>query len=559
MQQIRHGRAVAIDVSSQNVTTDGTPKRRAGREQPSPVHPLQQDEQNTVSAATRWWTGGIMVMVSVIVVMSFEALSLALPTMMVSMRVGLNDISWTLTGYMMSRTLFVGAAGWLGNRLGNRNLFAVSLAVFTGGSLLCGLAWNFESLILFRIFQGMGAGPLVPLIMVFLHDMFPPHQRGLAQSLYMVGDATGSILGRGLAGYLIEYLGWRMVFYSLVPLGVVSLAALLVMVPNRRETQVQTIDALGMLFLTGFVLCLFIGFQQGPRYGWERSSVQILLLLAAVSLVAFILTESLTSSPFMEVRLFRQPAYSLMCLVTCCNITGLMGAFFLIPLMLQRLLGFAPLQTGIMLIPGAIAWGVMGMIGGKLSDVFDARKIIMGGFALTGWVLLRFATITLETPASTLLVLATGLFCTSALVFTPINVISMRTIPDTSLRMGMGMMNLLRGLIAVMAIAILSLTIEVRQQHHFQILAQTQSQHGLEVAPTLHRLQALFRSRGDSHDAAAHKAEAVLNGRMWTEATVAAYQECFGGLAILYACAFVPLLALRRRYTQPVRSPAERT
>jgi DHA2 family multidrug resistance protein len=114
---------------------------------------------------------------------------------------------------MISRTLLVGVVGWLGNRMGNRNLFALSLATFTTGALLCGLAWSFESLVLFRIVQGVGAGPLTPLIMVILHETFPPEQRGLAQSLFMVGDGAGSVIGRGLMGYLIDALGWRAVFY----------------------------------------------------------------------------------------------------------------------------------------------------------------------------------------------------------------------------------------------------------------------------------------------------------------------------------------------------------
>jgi DHA2 family multidrug resistance protein len=547
------------DASQAQTSRDVSPpdeRRRSGLWlERRPRHRLAL-EQDTPSAASRWWVGGIVVLVAVIVVMSFEALSLALPTMMVSMRVGLNEISWTITGYMISRTLFVGATGWLGNRLGNRNLFVFSLAVFTGGACLCGLAWSFEALVLFRIVQGIGAGPLVPLIMVVLNDTFPPQQRGLAQSLYMVGDAIGSILGRGLAGYVIEYLGWRMVFYSLVPLGVLSLLALLVIVPNQREAreQVQTIDLLGMLFLTGFVLCLFIGLQQGAKYGWESASVQTLLLIAGASLVAFIVTETTISAPFVDLRLLRHRAFSLICVVSCCNIVGLMGAFFLTPLMLQRLLGFSPAQAGLMLIPGAVAWGVIGPLGGKLSDVLDARLIVGGGFVLTIWTLLHFAAVTMNTPAATLVMLTTAMFCSTAVLFTPITVVGMRTVPVSSLRMGMGMINLLRGLTAVVAVALLSLVIETRQEYHGRLLAQNQSQHELEVEPVLDRLSLLFRARGELEEMAAYKARAALNNRMHTEATVLAYQECYFGLAVLYGCTLVPLLGIGRRYTRPSRT-----
>ena len=168
-----------------------TPVRRHRDAAPRPhfVRPAARPRDDR--AAYKWGVAGIVILTTIIVVMSFEALSLALPTMMVSMRVGLQEISWTLTGYMISRTLFVGTAGWLGNRLGNRNLFALSLAVFTAGALLCGLAWRFEALVLFRMVQGMGSGPLVPLIMVILHETFPLEQRGLAS---VVGIAALSIV-----------------------------------------------------------------------------------------------------------------------------------------------------------------------------------------------------------------------------------------------------------------------------------------------------------------------------------------------------------------------------
>jgi MFS family permease len=296
-------------------------------------------DTTTTWSAYKWWVAGIIMLAAVMVALSFEALTLALPTMMASMRVGLNEMSWTITAYMISRTLFVGSVGWLGNRLGNRNLFVLGLALFTGGALLCGLAWNFEALIVFRVLQGIGAGPLMPLTMVFLQESFPPAQRGLAQGLYLVGDATGSILGRVLVGYLIDYLGWRSIFYVIVPFGVIALGLLIVLVPNRRETLV-------------------------------------------------------------------------------------------------------------------------------------------------------------------------------------------------------------------------SLAIEQRQAHHMQLLTQNQSQTMLEVQPTLAHLQALFQHQGDVESEASHNALSTLNDLLLSEASVAAYQECYVGVALLYTLALLPLLALRRRDTAPARSAA---
>jgi DHA2 family multidrug resistance protein len=505
-------------------------------------------------SAYKWWVAGIIMLAAVIVALSFEALTLALPTMMASMRVGLNEMSWTITAYMISRTLFVGIVGWLGNRLGNRNLFALGLALFTGGSLLCGLAWNFEALIVFRVLQGIGAGPLMPLTMVFLQESFPPAQRGLAQGLYLVGDAIGSILGRVLVGYLIDYLGWRGIFYVTVPFGVIALGLLIMLVPNRRETLTQALDPLGSLLLAVFIVCLLVGLHHGPRHGWDSSQVQTLLLLAGLSLGGFVVAEVVVPTPLMDLRLLLSRGYGMISLVSCLNSIGLMGAFFLVPLMLQQLHGYTPLQAGLLLAPGAIAWGLVGLLSGKLSDTMDARLLLAGGFGITIWIALQLATVTVQTPPSTLLWLTIGFFCTTAFLYTPISTVSLQTIPDAELRMGIGMLNLIRGLGWALGIALVSLAIEQRQAHHMQLLTQNQSQAMLEVQPTLTDLQALFQHQGDVESEASHNALVALNDLLLSEASVAAYQECYVGVALLYMLALLPLLALRRRDTAPARS-----
>lgn len=151
-------------------------------------------------------------------------------------------------------------------------------------------------------------------------------------------------------GYLIDAVGWRAVFYINVPLGLATLAALLVIVPHRREMTVQSFDPLGLLCLAGFVVCLLVGLQSAAQDGWEHARVQTLLLLAGASLIAFIVAEMWVSTPLVDLRLLRQPTYSLLCVVNCGNIIGLMLAFFLMPLMLQRLLGLTPIHARLILM-----------------------------------------------------------------------------------------------------------------------------------------------------------------------------------------------------------------
>jgi MFS family permease len=228
-----------------------------------------------------------------------------------------------------------------------------------------------------------------------------------------------------------------------------------------------------------------------------------------------------------------------------------MGAFLITPLMLQRLLGLTPIHTGLILIPGALAWWIAGALGGKLSDRVDTRWLLTASFGLSIWTLVQVSFVTLDTSSSSISWRVTWLFSAMALSFTPIIMVGMRTLPEASLRMGMGMMNLLRGLTSVVGIAGMTIGLDHRQQYHFQMLSQAQSQQPLEVEPVVAGLVALFRFEEDWSVMAEHKALAVLNERLHTEAAMRAYQDCYLGLAVLYVLLLIPVWLLHRRYTVP--------
>ena len=162
-----------------------------------------------------------------IVIMNNATVNLALPPIMTTFSMNLDQVQWVINAYMIAGAVIVPTVGWLGNVMGNRNLLFVSLSIFVVSSALCGLAWSGNSLIFFRLLQGMGGGPVMPMAMVFLTQTFPPHQRGLAMGLYGLGMSCGPVVGPVLGGYVTEYLHWRMVFYlNLLP-GIIGIVLVL--------------------------------------------------------------------------------------------------------------------------------------------------------------------------------------------------------------------------------------------------------------------------------------------------------------------------------------------
>jgi len=167
----------------------------------------------------KWWIAITLFLGTLSVGLSVTAVNIAIPTMMSSFGTSLNRIQWVLTGFMITRTVLIPSVGWLGDRIGDRNVFILGTTVFTAGSLLCSISWNAESLIFFRIVQGVGAGPLLGVAMAIMFEAFPRHERGLAMGLFMTGWSLGPFLGPLLGGYLAEHVHWRAIYYINLPTG----------------------------------------------------------------------------------------------------------------------------------------------------------------------------------------------------------------------------------------------------------------------------------------------------------------------------------------------------
>jgi MFS transporter, DHA2 family, multidrug resistance protein len=274
-----------------------------------PVPPLTTRRAGPIIAPDRasykWWVAATVTLSAFLVVMNNATVNVALPQMMTAFSLSLDEAQWVITAYMIAGATLVPTVGWLGSRFGNRTLFLVSLGAFVVSSGLCGLAWNGPSLVIFRVLQGLGGGPITPMAMVFLVSAFPAHQRGLAMGLYGMGMSFGPALGPVLGGYVTEYLSWRMVFFMNVVPGVLCLALVFVVIPKVQETVQRSLDLAGLVTLVVFLVSLLVALSQGHREGWDAPYIQRLFVIAAVAFVAFVTIELCRQEPLVELRLYK--------------------------------------------------------------------------------------------------------------------------------------------------------------------------------------------------------------------------------------------------------------
>ena len=287
---------------------------------------MQQEQ-----GASHWWpTFGVM-LGGLTVALNNGVLNVAIPSMMSSLSTDLDRIQWVQTGYQIIQAVLIPAVGWLGARLGTKRLFILSTLVFIAGSALCGLAWDVHSLIFFRILQGMGGGPIMPLSMSILYSTFPPDKRGLALGLSNFSHSFGPAIAPALGGHLIEVLNWRAIFYINVPVGLLSAGIVLFTMPKTQDQRARSFDAIGVFTMASFIILLLLAVSEGRRYGWGSQMIVMLFLVSGVSLAAFVIAELKTKEPFVEIRLYKNLPFAMGCLIGFLNTMEFRGTNFLLP------------------------------------------------------------------------------------------------------------------------------------------------------------------------------------------------------------------------------------
>ncbi|MPZ22670.1 MAG: DHA2 family efflux MFS transporter permease subunit [Dehalococcoidia bacterium] len=308
--------------------------------------------------------------------------NVALPTLKEEFDVSTTGIQWVVTSYLLALAIFIPVSGWAGDRLGTKRVYVISLATFTGASLLCGLAWNIESMIGFRVLQGIGGGMIAPTGTAMLWRTFPPAERAAAAAILnipiVIAPASGPIIG----GYLVEYHDWPWIFLINVPVGIAGVLVAILFL--REETQPHTarLDVPGFLLSAVGLGVLLYGLSTAGDHGLYHPQALTLVLTGLALIAAFCVVELRSTNPMIDIRLFRNRLFSAGNVVQFMSQVALQGSLFLMPLFLQFERGMSPLESGLTTFTQAI--GVMAMlpIAGRLYKRVGPRRLTLAGMLL---------------------------------------------------------------------------------------------------------------------------------------------------------------------------------
>jgi EmrB/QacA subfamily drug resistance transporter len=487
-----------------------------------------------------WWpTGGVM-LGALAVSLSQGSLNVAVPNMMSSLGTDLDRIQWVQTGYQIIQAVLIPAD----KRTARRARLGYAHPLIAG-STLCGLAWNIQSLIVFRILQGIGAGPITPLGMSILYNTFPPDKRGLALGLYNFSFSFGPAIAPSLGGHLVEVLNWRAIFYINVPVGLLSVGIVLLTMANPPAERARSFDAMGVFTLASFLILSLLAVSEGRRYGWGSQMIVMLFIASGVSVVAFIVAELKTMQPFVEIRLYKNLPFAMGCLIALLSTMEFRGTNFLLPIMLQRIYHYTPFQTGLFFLPPALVMGTTSIIAGRLSDKIQPKLLLLIGLVVLSYVSFQFCS--LDAWATTGLILGLIVLRRGAQAFchSPLTSSTLRGVPEDQIRMASGLFNVHRTLGGAVGVALTATLMDFREDVHTLILSQRQALYPLGTEVATAAIRGALMQDGEPGGMLAQKTAGILRQQLADEAALAGYHDLFFMFAALTLFSLLPVMLLR--------------
>ena len=512
-----------------------------------------------------WWITAALMLGFTTAGLSVTVVQLAFPHIMLSLRADLDDMQWVQTSSMIMQAVMMPSVGWLGARLGNRRLYLLSLGTFVGGSILCGMAWDVSSLIAFRVVQAIGSGPLFPLTQSIMFETFPEEKRGLAMGVNSLGFSFGPMVGPVIGGYLLEHASWRTVFYINVPVGILGLILAYLVLPYPRRREQRSLDVLGLFSMATFLVTFLLAITQGRDEGWNSQYIVTLLTIAVVAGVGFVVTELRQTEPFVELRLYKNFAFTMASLVVFLNTITFMSSSFVVTLFLQIHLLYTPLQSAWILMPSAVVIGILSVVTGRLSDFIAPKILIIFGLATSTLCMFQHATITSVTSFEAIAFWFAVRGFTRSFTITPLTTGSLAPLRESELRMGSGLLSLNRGIASAVSIALTTAVLQNRLAERVLLLVQDQSAMPLAAEELLQHFFMTFRHLGDFADMAQIKAAAMLQQLLSAEAALHSYHDTFILIGWMSAAGIVPALwmgKVKRQSAQavpPVPSPQDMT
>lgn len=511
----------------------------------------------------KWIVASVVIIGVFMSILDQTIVNIAIPRLQATFGADIHSVQWVLTAYILTQGVVTPTAAYFSDRLGIKRFYVISLVAFTAGSALCGIAWSLPVLILFRVLQGAGGAALFPLSITMLFREFPPQERGAAMGAFGLPALLAPALGPTLGGYIVTYAGWPLIFYINVPVGIVAVILTIIFIRDAQPEGRARFDFIGFFFAALGLSTTLYALSSASTDGWSSTTVLGFLFVGVCSLAIFTAIEIIIANrggqPLLDLRLFANGPFRSSMIANLFVIFSLFGGLFLLPIYLQNIRGQSAFQSGLILLPQALASMVSVIIGGRLVDRFGVRTVMIPGLLILAFATWQLSYITIYSPFLWIqgMLILRGLAL--GLTVQPLTVAMLAEVPPRQLAQASSLSTVARAVSSSLGIAVLATLVQTQSQVHYGHLAE-QVTASSPLGQLLPRLQAFFVAHGANLANAKAAALQVISGLLIRQSFVLSLQDAFmltlvvSGLAII-ATLFVRGSRKPARINEPSLSP----
>lgn len=380
--------------------------------------------------------------------------NLALPVLTDFFKTDITTIEWVVMAYLLTITSLLMSLGRISDMIGRKIIFAGGLAVFTVGSGLCAFSTTEGQLILFRIFQGIGAAMLMATGIAIITHAFPPRERGKAMGLIGTVVAIGSMTGPILGGFLIQRVGWQSIFYINIPVGIIGTIMALKVLHDDEKSKGQSFDIPGALTLFISLVSLLLALSEGQEKGWGSSFIILLFISSVVFFTIFVNIEIRAKQPVIDLRHFRNRQFAAANISALISFMAMFSVILLMPFLLLNELNYLPEKAGLVFMSVPLVMSVVSPVSGWLSDRTSSHVLSSIGIGIATLSILSLGYLNGESGFMDVALSLSFLGLGMGLFQPPNNNIIMGSLPKEQLGIAAGVLGTMRNMGMVIGVAV---------------------------------------------------------------------------------------------------------
>lgn len=407
-----------------------------------------------------------------IAILNQTLLNVALPKINTEFNISASTGQWLMTGFMLVNGILIPISAFLFNKYSYRKLFIIGLALFTLGSLVCAISFNFPIMMSGRVLQAIGAGILMPLGSNVIVTIFPPEKRGVAMGTMGIAMILAPAIGPTLSGYIVQNYDWNVMFYGMFFIGIIAIVIGLFWFKLYQSTTNPKADIPGIIYSTIGFGSLLYGFSEAGNKGWGSTEIVTMFIVGTVFIIFFILRELRMKAPMLSLEVLKYPTYTLTTIINMIVMMSLYGGMILLPLYLQNLRGFSALDSGLLLLPGALVMGALGPVAGKLLDTIGIKPLAIFGIGIMTYATWELSKFNMDTTYLHIMWIYIVRSFGMAFVMMPIITAGMNALPPRLISHGNAFVNTMRQLAGSIGTAILVTVMTTQQTNHLSAFGE---------------------------------------------------------------------------------------